>query len=100
MIESGGRLVHYSFYKDFGGKLECGDERIPLGFLHTPQLIAKYIVYMRDKLEIKVSINLQREDSRIAKMNEEALDDKKAKFDDLLQQDAPKMGQVEHEYED
>jgi len=69
VIESDGRLVQYSFFKDFSGKPECGDERIPLGFLHTPQLIAKYIVYMRDKLEIKVGINLQREDSRLVKMN-------------------------------
>ena len=60
VADRGGPLVQYTYIKNLAKKLESRDVRFPLGFLHTPQLIAKYIVYMKDILKIKVDINVER----------------------------------------
>ena len=58
--DRGGLLVQYTHFVKFTKNIESRDERFPLGFLHTPQLIAKYIAYMKDILKIKVDINVER----------------------------------------
>jgi hypothetical protein len=60
VADRGGPFVQYTYNINLAKKLESRDVRFPLGFLHTPQLIAKYIVHMKDTLKIKVDINVER----------------------------------------
>lgn len=61
-------LVKFNTFEKFEGGYAISSNQFPLGFLHCPLLLAKYITYMRDFITVDIDINIARVDERLNKL--------------------------------